>query len=152
MKASFKHNQRFWAKIGYRLQPKFGFFSVALSTYILSTFLLKFRYCEKATKFGKTSYFFILISNIKTKCAYYLYYLFNIIYIYSCTGWMLLPKRYRFISFSINIFVVVAESQMIGKIISFRYRNSQVGYMWYSSWGILKLTFLINTDTYFLLK
>ena len=56
-------------------------------------------------------------------------YLFNRIYIYSFTGWMLLPKRCCFISFFINIFVAMAESQITGTMITCMYRNSQVGYM-----------------------
>ena len=63
-----KHYQRFWAKIGHRLQPNFGFFSVALSTYFFVNILVKVQILWEGNKiWKKKSYFFILISNIKTK-------------------------------------------------------------------------------------
>ena len=49
------------------------------------------------------------------------------IYIYSCTGWMLLPKRYRLTSFFIKIFVEMAEKQIIGMMITWMCRKSQAG-------------------------
>ena len=124
----------FWPKLATApVAAKFWFlFSSTLLVHFVNI-LVKVQILWEGNKIWKTSYFLYwsVTSKQTTKWgdlsgAYHLYHL-N--YIYSCTGWMLLPKRYHFISFSINIFVVVAESQIIGKIISFRYRNNQVGYM-----------------------
>ena len=53
-------------------------------------------------------------------------YLF-IQYIYSCTGWMLLPKRYCFISFFMKIFVAMAASIITGTMMTCIYRNNHAG-------------------------
>ena len=44
-------------------------------------------------------------------------------------GRTLFPKRYRFISFFINIFKAIAESAITGAIISCMHNNSQTGYL-----------------------
>ena len=74
--------------------------------------------------------------------------LFEIFWLYLCTGWTLLPKRNRFISFFIKIFIAIAESPIAGAMITWMYRISQAGYRCQFSWGILKWTFPIKTNTF----
>ena len=57
----------------------------------------------------------------------FIYFKVFTFYIYSCTGWMLLPKRYRFISFLIKIFVEMAEKQITGMMMTWMCRKSQAG-------------------------
>ena len=64
-----------------------------------------------------------------------------VFYIYSCTE---LPKRNRFISFFIKIFIAIAESPIPGAMISWMYMNSQAGFKCHLSWGILKWTLSVK--------
>ena len=72
-----------------------------------------------------------------------------VFYIYSCTE---LPKRNRFISFFIKIFIAIAESPIPGAMISWMYMNSQAGFKCHLSWGILKWTISVKILHIFFFK